>query len=114
MQVIKMNETQTKRKRNANEIQTTPIKEEEEQQEQKEGKFIKPTIQEIEIYMSEKGMENLAERFYYFYEAKGWVIGKNKIKDWKSCVMSWKRNEKNNSATPQVVHKKVFNLSDYE
>ncbi len=45
--------------------------------------------------MAEKGMENLAERFYYFYEAKGWVIGKNKIKDWKSCVMTWKTNDKN-------------------
>jgi hypothetical protein len=108
------NETQVKRKRNADEIQTTPIKEEEKQQEQQEGKFVKPTIQEIEIYMQEKGMENLAERFYYFYEAKGWVIGKNKIKDWKSCVMTWKKNSANNTTTPQVVNRKVFNLREYD
>jgi hypothetical protein len=76
--------------------------------------FIKPTIQEIEIYMAEKGMENLAERFYYFYEAKGWVIGKNKIKDWKSCVMTWKKNSTNNTTTPQVVNRKVFNLQEYD
>jgi hypothetical protein len=76
--------------------------------------FIKPTIQEIEIYMQEKGMENLAERFYYFYEAKGWVIGKNKIKDWKSCVMTWKKNSENNTTTPQVINRKVFNLREYD
>jgi hypothetical protein len=76
--------------------------------------FIKPTIQEIEIYMQEKGMENLAERFYYFYEAKGWVVGKNKIKDWKSCVMTWKKNSANNTTTPQVVNRKVFNLQEYD
>jgi hypothetical protein len=107
-------ETQVKRKRNADEIQTTPIKEEEKQQEQQEGKFVKPTIQEIEIYMQEKGMENLAERFYYFYEAKGWVIGKNKIKDWKSCVMTWKKNSTNNVTSPQVINRKIFNLHDYD
>lgn len=76
--------------------------------------FIKPTIQEIEIYMNEKGMENLAERFYYFYEAKGWVIGKNKIKDWKSCVMTWKKNSTNNVTTPQVINRNVFNLKEYD
>jgi hypothetical protein len=47
-------ETPMKRKRNTNEIQTTPIKEEQEQQEQKEGKFIKPTIEQIKDYMKEK------------------------------------------------------------
>ena len=76
--------------------------------------FIKPTIQEIEIYMAEKGMENLAERFYYFYEAKGWVIGKNKIKDWKSCVMTWKKNSTNNASSPQIINRKVFSLKEYD
>lgn len=30
-----------------------------------------------------------AEKFFSFYEAKGWMIGKNKIVDWKSCVKTW-------------------------
>lgn len=76
--------------------------------------FVKPTIEEIEIYMQEKGMENLAERFYYFYEAKGWVIGKNKIKDWKSCVMTWKKNSTNNTTNPQIINRKVFSLKEYD
>jgi hypothetical protein len=83
-------ETPMKRKRNTDEIQTTPIKEEQEQQEQKESKFKKPTIEEISLYMEEQGMNNIAERFYNHYEAKGWVIGKNPIKNWKACVITWK------------------------
>jgi hypothetical protein len=83
-------ETPMKRKRNADEIQTTPIKEEQEEQEQKEGKFKKPTIEEISLYMEEQGMNNIAERFYNHYEAKGWMIGKNKMKDWRASVRTWK------------------------
>jgi hypothetical protein len=83
-------ETQMKRRRNADEIQMTPIKEEEEEQEQKESKFKKPTIEEISLYMEEQGMNNIAERFYNHYEAKGWMIGKNKMKDWRASVRTWK------------------------
>jgi hypothetical protein len=83
-------ETPMKRKRNADEIQTTPIKEEEEEQEEKESKFKKPTIEEISLYMEEQGMNNIAERFYNHYEAKGWMIGKNKMKDWRASVRTWK------------------------
>jgi hypothetical protein len=86
------NETQTKRKRNANEIQTTPIKEEEEQQEQKEGKFVKPTIEQLKEYMSEQGMNDIAENWLNHYEANGWMVGKVKMKDWKASVRTWKTN----------------------
>jgi hypothetical protein len=64
--------------------------EEEEKEEEQEKKFKKPTIEEIALYMEEKGMNNVAERFYNFYEAKGWMIGKNAIKNWKACVITWK------------------------
>ena len=76
--------------------------------------FVKPTIEQLKEYMSEQGMNDIAENWLNHYEANGWMVGKNKMKDWKASVRTWKTNQKNNSATPQVVHKKVFNLSDYE
>jgi hypothetical protein len=85
-------ETQMKRKRNADEIQTTPIKEEQEQQEQKEGKLIKPTIEQIKDYMKEQGMNDISERWMSHYESNGWMVGKNKMKDWKASVRTWKLN----------------------
>ena len=76
--------------------------------------FVKPTIEQLKEYMSEPGMNDIAENWLNHYEANGWMVGKNKMKDWKASVRTWKTNQKNNSATPQVVHKKVFTLSDYE
>jgi hypothetical protein len=80
----------------------------------KVARFQKPTIEQLKEYMSEQGMNDIAENWLNHYEANGWMVGKNKMKDWKASVRTWKINQKNNSATPQVVHKKVFNLSDYE
>jgi hypothetical protein len=76
--------------------------------------FVKPTIEQLKEYMTEQGMNDIAENWLNHYEANGWMVGKVKMKDWKASVRTWKINQKNNSATPQVVHKKVFNLSDYE
>jgi hypothetical protein len=36
-----------------------------------------------------KDPELQAEKFFNFYEAKGWMVGKNKIKKWKACVNTW-------------------------
>jgi hypothetical protein len=80
----------------------------------KVARFQKPTIEQLKEYMREQGMNDIAENWLNHYEANGWMVGKVKMKDWKASVRTWKINQKNNSATPQVVHKKVFNLSDYE
>ena len=80
----------------------------------KVARFQKPTIEQLKEYMTEQGMNDIAENWLNHYEANGWMVGKNKMKDWKASVRTWKINQKNNSATPQVVHKKVFNLKDYE
>lgn len=62
-------------------------------------KFVKPTIEEIRAYSNEIGAGIDAEQFFYWYEAKGWMIGKNKMKDWKAAVRTWKRkNSKENTA----------------
>ena len=80
----------------------------------KVARFQKPTIEQLKEYMTEQGMNDIAENWLNHYEANGWMVGKVKMKDWKASVRTWKTNQKNNSATPQVVHKNVFNLKDYE
>ena len=59
----------------------------------KEKIFVPPTIEEIKGYCSERGNNIDAEAFFDFYNAAGWVYGKNKIpvKDWKSCIRTWER-----------------------
>ena len=59
---------------------------------EKEARFTPPTAEEVYAYMQQQGMEDLSEKFVNFYEAKGWQIGKNKMKDWKAAVRTWKSN----------------------
>ena len=61
----------------------------------KVSKFIKPTIDEIEQYCSERNNGVDACKFYDFYESKGWKVGNASMKDWRACVRTWEsRNPK--------------------
>lgn len=61
-------------------------------------KFTKPTIEQVRDYCQERGNHVDAERFFDFYESKGWMIGKNKVKDWKACVRTWEKSEPRNGS----------------
>jgi hypothetical protein len=56
-------------------------------------KFTKPTIEELKSYFAEKGYEDESERFYDFYSSKGWMVGKNPMKDWRAAVRNWVRGK---------------------
>lgn len=60
-------------------------------------RFVKPTIEEIRAYCSERNNTVDAESFYDFYESKGWVVGKSPMKDWKSAVRTWERSRNGQS-----------------
>ena len=61
----------------------------------KEGnKFVKPTIEEIQEYCLERKNGINANAFYDFYESKNWMIGKNKMKDFKACIRTWEQRNK--------------------
>ena len=58
-------------------------------------RFKKPTLEEVKQYCLERNNGIDAETFIDFYESKGWMVGKNKMKDWKACVRTWeKKNTK--------------------
>ena len=60
--------------------------------------FTKPTLEEVKAYCDERHNGIDAESFINFYDSKGWMIGKNKMKDWKAAVRTWeKRNKKTDS-----------------
>lgn len=58
-------------------------------------KFIPPTIEEVKNYCEERKNNVDHERWYDHYEAKGWMIGKNKMKDWKAAVRTWEKGATN-------------------
>ena len=53
--------------------------------------FIKPSVEEVRAYCQERNNGIDPERFVDFYEMKGWMIGKNKMKDWKAAVRTWEK-----------------------
>ena len=57
-------------------------------------RFKPPTIQEVKAYCIERGNTVDPERFVDFYESKGWMVGKNKMKDWKAAVRTWEQKDK--------------------
>ena len=60
----------------------------------KEKRFSKPTLKEVASYCRERKNNIDPQRFIDFYEAKGWMVGRNKMKDWKACVRTWERKDK--------------------
>ena len=57
-------------------------------------RFSPPTLEEVKAYCLERGNQVDAEQFIDFYQSKDWMVGKNKMKDWKACVRTWeKRNQ---------------------
>ena len=72
--------------------------------EKKQTRFIPPTIDEISAYCQERKNNVNAEKFFSHYESVGWMIGKNKMKDWRRAVITWELNDKDRpsySAPPQ-------------
>lgn len=58
----------------------------------KAKRFTKPTLAEVQAYCNERGNKVDAAHFYDYYEANGWKVGKNSMKDWKASVRTWERN----------------------
>ncbi len=68
-------------------------------------RFVKPTVEEVRAYISEKNYPIDAEQFWNFYEAKGWMIGKAPMKNWRACVATWLKNGRSNSSVEPFVSK---------
>ena len=68
--------------------------------------FVKPTIEQVDNYMKEIEYKGDAEYFINHYQSNGWVVGRSKMKDWKSTVRNWKKNDKNfGKQTEQISNK---------
>ena len=63
-----------------------------------------PTISEINAYCKERKNNVSPERFFDFYESKGWMIGKNHMKDWKAALRTWENKDKCNSQLQSGTH----------
>lgn len=87
--------------READEPPTTPKK-----------KFIIPTIDEIQKYITAKNYSIDAESFFNYYEQVGWVVGsaKKPMKNWEAAVSNW--NKRDNPKQPARPTRPELDMSD--
>lgn len=65
--------------------------------------FTPPSVQVVQDYCNERKNGISAYSFVNFYQSKGWMVGKNKMKDWKAAVRTWEqKNEENGKSNSQT------------
>ena len=77
-----------------------------------EKRFTPPTPQEVGNYFLLRGSldaVNESDKFMDFYASKNWMVGKNKMKDWKAAIRNWMRssNEKSQRANQPSAKQRV-------
>lgn len=65
---------------------------------EKRTNFVPPTIEEVEQAFFEKTKDRTfshetAVKWWNFYNSKGWFVGKNKMKSWKSAIVTWLKTD---------------------
>lgn len=72
---------------------------------EKRKRFSAPTVEEVADYCNERNNGIDPQHFVDYYSARGWMIGKNSMKDWKAAVRTW---EKQQTAKPEKKTNNIF------
>lgn len=79
------------------------------------SRFTPPTLKEVESYIKAQGYDMDASRFVDFYQSKGWMVGKNKMKDWQAAVRNWSKDKpKAKGRVELVTHYPTMETSDFD
>lgn len=92
-------------------VEITEKQESEIEKTEKKTIFVPPTIEEVEEAFFEKTKDRsfsheTAVKWWNFYNSKGWFVGKNKMKQWKSAIVTWLKTDQ--IAVSQPVEIKDF------
>ncbi len=71
---------------------------------EKRPRFSKPTLAEVQVFMSEVNMvaggkwdqakiQTTAKAFFNYYESNGWQVGRSPMKNWNAAVRNWMNRE---------------------
>ena len=63
-------------------------------------RFTPPTVEAVAAYCSERNNGISPQAFVDYYAARGWKLGKEKMKDWKAAVRTWENRRKADAKQP--------------
>lgn len=61
--------------------------------------FLPPSVEDVAQHCRDKGYTFDPEAFVAFYESKGWRIGNQPMRKWKSACVTWNKRQSANSMT---------------
>ena len=61
-------------------------------------RFTPPSLTDVTQYCQDRQNTVNPETFIDFYQSKGWMVGSNRMKDWKAAVRTWERKQKPESS----------------
>lgn len=64
--------------------------------------FSPPSVDDVREYCTENGYNVDPERFVDHYTSNGWMVGRNRMKDWKSAVRNWNRKDEKERLSTQM------------
>jgi len=60
---------------------------------QKASRFTKPTLEQVKLSCAKIGLPEFeGEKFFNYYESKGWKVGKTPMVSWPHALANWKKN----------------------
>ena len=65
--------------------------------------FKPPTLKQVREYCKERGKGVDPNKWFNFYASKGWMIGKNKMKDWRAAIRTWEGNTDKTVKMPESI-----------
>ena len=108
-------------KRHSNDILTTTIEEKKEvkniKKEEPKGskkKFEPPSVEDVRTYCKERHNGIDAQSFVDFYTSKDWMVGKNRMKDWKAAVRTWERRKRTGGGKTNQFNQFSQNSYDFD
>ena len=63
--------------------------------------FSPPSLEEVTAYCQERQNGLNPELFLDHYTSNGWLVGKNKMKDWKAAIRTWEKNQSTFNQKPK-------------
>ena len=74
------------------------------------SRFVRPSLEEVRAYCTERKNNVDPEQFIAFYESNGWKVGKNPMKSWKSAIITWEKREREEHKHVETEHERTLRL----
>lgn len=67
------------------------------------ARFTPPSVDDVREFCTEKGYRIDAQHFIDYYEANGWRVGRNPMKDWRAALRMWASRD-NGGTSPKTAY----------